>query len=53
MILGAAIVTADQLAPLNAAITDNIPVLLPVGLSIMAVLLGVKLIPKVIGAFFH
>lgn len=49
---GTAIVTAEQLAPLSAAITDNLAVLLPVGLAIMAIMLGVSLIPRIIYKFF-
>lgn len=49
---GTAIVTAEQLAPLSAAITDNLTVLLPVGLAIMAIMLGVSLIPRIIYKFF-
>jgi len=46
------IVTASQLAPLVTAITDNLGVLLPVGISIMAVMIGVSLIPRIIYKFF-
>lgn len=49
---GAALVTAEQLAPLTTAITDNVAVLLPVGLCILAIMLGVALIPRIIWKFF-
>lgn len=47
-----AIVTAAQLQPIADAITENLVVLLPVGLAIMAVMLGVSLIPRIIYKFF-
>lgn len=47
-----AIVTAAELAPITAAVTDNLAVLLPVGLAILAVMLGVALIPRIIWKFF-
>lgn len=47
-----AIVTSAMLAPITTAITDNLAVLLPVGLTIMAVMLGISLIPRIIYKFF-
>jgi hypothetical protein len=47
-----AIVTSAMLAPITDAITDNLAVLLPVGLTIMAVMLGISLIPRIIYKFF-
>lgn len=46
------VVTADMLKPITAAITGNLPVLLPVGITLMAISLGVALIPRVIYRFF-
>ena len=45
-------VTADMLTPVTTAITSNLGVLLPVGISIMAILIGVALIPRIIYKFF-
>lgn len=45
-------VTADMLAPITTAITSNLGVLLPVGITIMAILIGVALIPRIIYKFF-
>lgn len=47
-----AIVTSAMLAPITAAITDNLTVLLPVGLGLMAIMLGVSLIPRILYKFF-
>lgn len=46
------VVSAAQLAPLVTAITDNLGVLLPVGISIMAIMIGVSLIPRIVYKFF-
>lgn len=46
------VVTAEMLAPVTEAITGNLGVLLPVGLTIMAVMIGVALIPRIIWKFF-
>lgn len=45
-------VTAEMLAPITTAITGNLDVLLPVGIGIMAIMLGVSLIPRLIYKFF-
>ena len=45
-------VTASQLAPVTDSITGNLGVLLPVGIGIMAILIGVALIPRIIYKFF-
>lgn len=45
-------VTSGMLAPVTSAITDNLGVLLPVGITIMAVMIGVSLIPRIIYKFF-
>jgi len=46
------LVTSLQLAPLTTTITGNLAVLLPVGLTIMAILIGVSLIPRILYKFF-
>lgn len=45
-------VTSAMLSPVTTAITDNLGVLLPVGITIMAVMIGVSLIPRIIYKFF-
>ena len=45
-------VTAAMLQPVTDAITNNLGVLLPVGITIMAILIGVSLIPRIIYKFF-
>ena len=45
-------VTSDMLQPISEAITGNLGVLLPIGITIMAVMLGVALIPRIIWKFF-
>lgn len=53
MLYGTAIVTADQIATISSAATENLAVIIPAGLALMAIMLGVKLIPKVIYKFFR
>lgn len=48
----AVVVTSAMLEPVVAAITENLGVLLPVGLTILAVMIGVSLIPRIIYKFF-
>ena len=45
-------VTSAMLAPITDSITSNLGVLLPVGITVMAVLIGVALIPRIIYKFF-
>jgi hypothetical protein len=45
-------ITSAELQPLLDAITANVGVILPVGVSVMAVLAGVSLIPKIFYRFF-
>lgn len=47
-----AVVTAAQLEPVTDAIVSNLAVLLPAGLGIMAIMIGVSLIPRIIYKFF-
>jgi len=46
------IITSAMLEPIVSAITSNLGVLLPVGISIMAIMIGVKLVPRIIYRFF-
>lgn len=45
-------VTSAMLQPISDAITSNLGVLLPVGITIMAIMIGVSLIPRIIYKFF-
>ena len=45
-------ITAEMLAPITTAVTSNLSTLLPVGIGIMGVMLGVSLIPRIIYKFF-
>lgn len=45
-------VTAEVLTPITTAISSNLTTLLPVGIGIMATMLGVSLIPRIIYKFF-
>lgn len=44
-------ITADMLKPITAALTDNLGVLLPVGITIMGIMIGVSLIPRIVYKF--
>jgi len=45
-------IDAEMLAPLTDAITSNLGVLLPVGITILGIMIGVSLIPRIIYKFF-
>lgn len=45
-------VTTEMLAPITTAVTSNLTLLVPVGIGIMALMIGVALIPKIIYRFF-
>lgn len=47
-----AVVTAEMLQPVIDTISANVTVLLPVGLGILAIMLGIALIPRIIWKFF-
>lgn len=44
-------VTAAMLAPITETLTSNLDVLLPVGIGIMGVMIGVSLIPRIVYKF--
>ena len=44
-------VTAEMLAPITTTLTSNLDVLLPVGISIMGVMIGVGLLPRIVYKF--
>lgn len=45
-------ITAEMLQPIVTTITENLGTLLPVGITIMGIMLGVRLIPRIIYKFF-
>ncbi len=49
---GTVVITEAMLQPVVDSITGNLGVLLPVGLTILAVMVGVALIPRIIWKFF-
>lgn len=44
-------VTAEMLTPLTDTISANLAVLLPVGVTIMGIMIGVSLIPRIVWKF--
>lgn len=47
-----AVVTSAMLAPITDTISSNLTVLLPVGIGILGIMIGVSLIPKIVYKFF-
>lgn len=47
-----ATVTAEQLSSITTDLSANVAVILPVGITIMGVLIGVSLIPRLLYKFF-
>jgi type IV secretory pathway VirB2 component (pilin) len=45
-------ITAEMLQPITDAITGNLATLLPIGITIMGIMIGVSLIPRIIYKFF-
>ena len=45
------VITSDMLAPITDTLNSNLGVLLPVGITIMGVMIGVGLIPRIIYKF--
>ena len=43
--------TAEMFSPLTTAITSNLGVLIPVGLTIMGIMIAVSLIPRIVYKF--
>lgn len=43
--------TAELLAPITTAISSNLTILLPIGIGIMGIMIGVSLIPRIIYKF--
>ena len=45
------VITAEMLAPITTTLTSNMNVLLPVGITIMGVMIGVSLVPRIVYKF--
>lgn len=50
-VTGGATVSAEMLAPITSTLNSNLDVLLPVGIGIMGIMIGVSLIPRIIYKF--
>ena len=50
--MGDLVITAEMLAPITQAVTSNLGILLPVGIGLMSIMIGVRLIPRIIYRFF-
>ena len=50
-VTGGARVSAEMLAPITSTLNSNLDVLLPVGIGIMGIMIGVSLIPRIIYKF--
>lgn len=46
-------ITQDMLKPIAEGITSNVGVILPICIAVFAVMIGVKLIPKLVSKFVH
>lgn len=44
-------ITAEMLAPITEALTTNLNILVPVGISIMGTMIGIGLIPRIVYKF--
>jgi hypothetical protein len=44
-------ITAEMLKPITDTLTNNLDVLLPVGITIMGIMIGVSLIPRIVYKF--
>ena len=45
-------ITAEMLTPIVTEVTSAVTTILPIGLSIMGAMIGVKLIPSILYRFF-
>lgn len=44
-------ITAEMLAPITQTLTNNLDVLVPIGISIMGTMIGIGLIPRIVYKF--
>lgn len=49
---GVKMIDATMIEPIVTMITDSIAVLLPVGITIMGLMIGVSLVPRIVYKFF-
>lgn len=52
LLTGSGVVTSDQLSALTDAVTGNVDVVLPVALTLMGIMVGIRVIPRVVHTFF-
>lgn len=45
-------VSSDMFTGLTSTISDNAGIIVPVGLGIMAIIVSIKLVPKILNKFF-
>lgn len=45
------VLTEQMLAPISSAVSSNVTVLVPVGITIMGIMIGVSLIPRIVYKF--
>ncbi len=50
--MDAATITSAMVQPIADAVNNNVGVLIPVGVGVMAVMIGVSLIPRIVYKFF-
>lgn len=50
--MDAVAITSEMVKPLLTAVTSNVSVILPIGIGIMGVMLGISIIPKIVYRFF-
>lgn len=48
---GGFVITSDMVAPITSAITGNATVLVPLGVTIMGIMVSISLIPRIIYKF--
>ncbi len=46
------VVTTEMVQPILDSVTANLTVLLPVGIGILAIMVGISLIPRIVYKFF-
>lgn len=44
-------ITAEMLAPITTSLNSNLELLVPVGIGIMATMIGISLIPRIVYKF--
>lgn len=50
--IATAVLTPEMVAPITSTLSSNVTVLLPVGIGIMGIMIGVAIIPRIIYKFF-